>query len=153
MGLIVIITLLIPVFKIFNNKADITGKISQYTSSFQSQVSYADAKELQNSISLSTRAKFEDNLKQVIEERIKEKTNKTYIVSSMEIIYDSKGAYSGFKSIKLKKTDDSKTIKPVDKIIIKETSSSEDMNLKDQKVLNVLVSDFEIKPSVIKFVK
>lgn len=155
-GLLVIVTILSPVFKLFAKNASIETYITQYSNAFDTESSPANAEDVQNNIEEKTREVFKENLEKEIESKIKNQTSEDYSVVSIDVELDSKSSsYGTIKSIALKKTKDN-TIEPVNKISIGKGNSDENDNEKsyeDDNVKKLLLKEFNIKSSNVKFVK
>lgn len=151
-GLLVIVTILNPVFKLFAKNASIETYITQYSSAFDTESSPASTEDAQNNIEEKTREVFKENLKKEIESRIKNETGEDYSAVSIDVELDSKSSsYGTIKSIALKKTKDN-TIEPVNKISVGKGISS-DKSYADDNIKRLLLKEFNIKSSNVKFVK
>lgn len=151
-GLLVIVTILNPVFKLFAKNASIETYITQYSNAFDTESSPADTEDAENNIEEKTREVFKENLKKEIESRIKSQTGEDYSAVSVDVELDSKSSsYGTIKSIVLKKTKNN-TIEPVNKISIGKGISSE-KSYEDDNIKKLLLKEFNIKSSNIKFVK
>jgi stage III sporulation protein AF len=153
-GLIVIITILTPIFKLFDSGTSIETYISHYTSTYNSGVSSVDKKEVEKSVQTQTLEIYKTNLSQKIEQEIQDNTGKKYSVSRLEVIEDVDSLdFCEIKYVELKEKVDNKTIKPVEKIVISNNTTESNQEFKDPKVLAMLKDRFNISSSVVKFVK
>lgn len=151
-GLLVIVTILNPVFKLFAGNESIETYITQYSDAFDTNSSYTNTKETQSSVEEKTREVFKENLKKEIESKIKNQTGENYTVVSIDVELDStSSSYGTISSIELKKLKDS-TIEPINKISIGKRESLE-KGIEDDKVKKLLLNEFNIKSSNVKFVK
>ena len=150
-GLLVIVTILNPVFKLFAGNASIETYITQYTDAIDTNSSLTNTKEAQSDIEEKTREVFKENLKKEIESKIKNSTGENYTVVSIDVELDSKSSnYGTISSIELKKSNNA--IEPVSKITIGKGSNDE-KSPGDDKVKKLLLDEFNIKSSNVKFVK
>lgn len=154
-GLIVVITILTPVFKLFDRDADIETYISQYAEVYNTEVSNFNSKNIQESIQEQTMEVFKEKLKEKIEKDIYDGTGKKYKVTRLEIkessdenIYDS----IDIEYIELKPQADSRVIQSVDKVVIGRKVKDEGQK-KDETAVNMLKTKYNIDPSAIKFIK
>lgn len=152
-GLIVIVTILTPVFKLFDKNENIETYINQYADKISSQ-EYVDVNgDAQKKFENETVKVFKENLKKQIEQEIHSQTGKKYIVSKLEIDEEPNSMnFTDVKHIELK--DESKsTIKPVEKIVISNSAKPRNEEKKDENVINLLKNKFNIDASSIRFVK
>lgn len=151
-GLIVIVTILSPVFKLFNRETNIQESISRYAKEMDDYKSGVNINEVQKQMNKKTIDAFKDNLKKVIENSIYDETGKKYTVSRLDMVEDvSNMDFSNIKNIEIKKVYGDSDIKPVDTVVISEKKT--DYGPADKKVLELLGSKFNIKSSSVKFVK
>jgi stage III sporulation protein AF len=152
-GLIVIITILTPVFKLFKSNIDIGKYIDEYTKTMsQSQKKVDEGNEGQN-INLQTIGVFKENLIKTIEKSILDKTGKKYSVANLEIEEDvTSYDFSAVKYLEIKKVSSSSEIKQVDKITIGQPKPMESES-RDNGVLEILKNEFNIDSNAVKFVK
>lgn len=153
MGLIIIITLLTPVFKIFNAGGNIEDYIAKYTKELDVTKTTINKNEIQKDVNKKTIEAFKKKLKTAIEQSIFDKTGKKYVISQLDIVEDIKEKdFSKIKYIELKKGSNNGDIKEVDKIIIGENQNKEE-ECRDKGVLNLLEKEFNINSSLVKFIK
>lgn len=152
-GLIVIITILTPVFKLFKSDIDIGRYIDEYTKTMsQNEEKIQKGDEGQN-INLQTIEIFKENLIKTIEKSIVDRTGKKYSVAHLEIEEDvTSYDFSAVKYLEIKKASSNSEIKPVDKITIGQPKTQES-EARDNGVLEVLKSEFNIDSNAVKFVK
>lgn len=152
-GLIVIITILTPVFKLFNNGINLGQSIEEYANTMsRSEIQIKEGGGSEN-INLQTIAVFKDNLKKSIERSIQDRTGKKYSVTRMDIEEDvTSYNFSAVKYLEIKKSYNNSDIKPVDKITIGQPKPVES-ETRDDGILNVLKSEFNIDSNAVKFVK
>lgn len=152
-GLIVIITILTPIFKLFDGGSNIETYISQYASTYNVGVSSIDKKELEKNVQAQTLEVYKTNLTHKIEQEIQANTGKKYSVNKLEVVEDVDSLdFCEIKYIELKEKVDDKTIKPVDKIVVNKDIQN-NQEFKDPKVLAMLKDRFNINSSVVKFIK
>lgn len=152
MGLIVIIMILSPVFKIFNGESNIQESISTYAAQMDDYKSGVDSSNVQNQVNKKTIETFKENLKKTIEDSIYNETGKKYAVNRLEIIEDTNNKdFSNVKDIELKRIYGGSDIKPVDTVVISENKT--EYEPADKKVINLLKNKFNINSSSVKFVK
>lgn len=152
-GLIVIITILTPIFKLFDGGSNIETYISQYASTYNVGVSSIDKKELEKNVQAQTLEVYKTNITRKIEQEIQANTGKKYSVNKLEVVEDVDSLdFCEIKYIELKEKVDDKTIKPVDKIVVNKDIQN-NQEFKDPKVLAMLKDRFNINSSVVKFIK
>jgi stage III sporulation protein AF len=153
-GLIVIVTILSPVFKLFDKNIDAATVISDYTESFNKTSSEIDRNKIQSNVKKQTIDVFKSNLKKSIEKEIYNELGKKYSVSEICIIEDSLSLNFGdIKNITLKKESEDKVVKPVEKIVIGNSKTEDKQAPRDTKVIEVLKNKYNIDPSSVKFIK
>jgi stage III sporulation protein AF len=154
-GLIVIITILTPVFKFFDRNADITASISEYNDLFNKKEEVINREKVQTDVQKQTINVFKENLRKSIANEIEVSTGKKYDVTEIHVNEDTESYDFGkILSVELKKESDEKTIKPVEEIVInKNLQSSKQDGQREAEVLSILKEKFSISPSAVKFVK
>jgi stage III sporulation protein AF len=153
-GLIVIVTILSPVFKLFDKNIDAATVISDYTESFNKTSSEIDRNKIQSNVKKQTIDVFKSNLKKSIEKEIYNELEKKYLVSEICIIEDSLSLNFGdIKNITLKRESEDKVVKPVEKIVIGNSKTEDKQAPRDTKVIEVLKNKYNIDPSSVKFIK
>jgi stage III sporulation protein AF len=154
-GLIVIITILTPVFKFFDRNADITASISEYNDLFNKKEEVINREKVQTDVQKQTINVFKENLRKSIANEIEVSTGKKYDVTEIQVNEDTESYDFGkILSVELKKESDDKTIKPVEEIAInKNLQSSKQDGQREAEVLSILKEKFSISPSAVKFVK
>lgn len=153
-GLIVIITILSPIFKFFDRKSEIETYILNYENDLNVATLNLNKKDIQNKMKLQTEQIFKEKLKESIEKDLYDSTKKRYKVIKIDVeegIGDSIYAFGNIKYIELKLDDDS-LIKTVDKVVIDQNYKNQD-EIKDKEVIIVLQKKYNIEPSYIKIVK
>ncbi|MCX7885200.1 MAG: stage III sporulation protein AF [Caloramator sp.] len=153
-GLIVIITILIPVFKIFDKKNNIETYILNYENQYNTFAVNSNQIDVQKKVRMQTEHIFKEKLKESIEKDIFESTKKKYCITNV-ILDKSNDDIYGFTNIKfieLKPQEDNSTIKSVDKVVIGERNENED-KYRDDKIVRLLEKKYNINPSYIKFLK
>lgn len=153
-GLIVIITILSPIFKFFDRKSEIETYILNYENDLNVAALNLNKKDIQNKMKLQTEQIFKEKLKESIEKDLYDSTKKRYKVIKIDVeegIGDSIYAFGNIKYIELKLDDDS-LIKTVDKVVIDQNYKNQD-EIKDKEVIIVLQKKYNIEPSYIKIVK
>jgi stage III sporulation protein AF len=152
-GLIVIITILTPIFKLFDRNSSIQTYINQYSATYNSSSMKINNEEIQKRIQDQTIEVFKANLRKKIQQEINSETGKGYEVNNIEIEEDVNSLdFAQIKYIELKEAGDDKDIKPVDKIEVHKNSQIKS-EFKDEKVIAFLKDKFNINPNTVKFVK
>lgn len=151
-GLIVIIIILTPIFKIFYSGTSIENYVSSYITKYEKSES-SDNFIKNDDFNNQTIRVFKENLKSSIEEVIHNDTHKQYRVSELQIVEDSNSLdFTSVKNIELEKVDNGNKVEAVAKIIIG-NKHVEAADTWDNEVAKVLENKFNIKSSMIKFVK
>lgn len=153
-GLIVMITIITPVFKLFDRGLDIEGTIGNYITTFQDKEASMDKKQIEKEMNKKTVEAYKEKFRVAIEETIYNKTGEKYRIIDIAIVEDT-GSYnfSEVKNIKLMKSSKEGTIKAVDKVIIGRMDAANNEAPVNKVVLEVLRSDFNIHSDAVKFVK
>lgn len=152
-GLIVIVTILSPVFKLFDRNASIETYINQYSSTYNSTAKKVDSKKYQEDFQKQTIQAFKENLKTSIEEKVKKDTGKSFSVVKMNVVEDVNALnFAEITYLEMKKSSDPGQVKPVDKVVIG-SKPQEGEGIKDQAVISVLSKEFNISPEKVKLVK
>lgn len=152
-GMIVVITILAPVFKLLARNADVQATISQYTSEFDKRQFEIDKNGIREDVNKRTMEVFKEKLKASLESEIYKSTGKKYVVSGLEIVEDSNSTdFACIKSLELKKSYEDGSVKPVDSVSIGK-GNVEEKEYRDEKVVTFLKDNFDVNPSVIKFKK
>jgi stage III sporulation protein AF len=153
-GLIVIVTILSPVFKLFDKNINAAAVISEYAESFNKSAVEIDKNKVQGNVQKQTIDVFKSNLKSSIEKEIYNVLGKKYTVSEISIIEDTSNMNFGdIKGVALKKVSDEKAVKPVEKIVIGSSKTENAEAPKDSKVIEMLGNKYNIDPSSVKFIK
>lgn len=152
-GLIVIITILSPVFKIFNMQVRMEDYIAEYTTKLLDNESPVNNEEIKKEINKKTIDAFKENLKKSIENYMYDSTGKKYQVTAINIVEDFNSIeFSKIEYLELKRIYGNGDIKPVENITIGEKGKVEEEPA-DKKALNILKEKFGINSSVVKFIK
>ena len=153
-GLIVVIIIITPVFKLFDKGIDVEGKIENYITTFQERESNIDKKQIEQDVNKKTVETYKEKLKGAIEQSIYNQTGKKCTVADITIVEDT-GSYnfSEVKNIKIMKSPVEGSIKTVDKVTIGKESAANDEAPIDKDVLKVLINEFNINSEAVKFVK
>jgi stage III sporulation protein AF len=152
-GLIVMITILNPVFKLFDRQADIQTYISQYASTYNVDTSGTDKKVIEKRVEEQTIEVYKKKLSEKIENEIRNETGNKYSVKDLVVNEDVNSIeFGSIKYIELKSVLNDKSIKPVDTVVIGQNTSNT-QEFKDEKVLSMLKDTYYIEPSTVKFVK
>ncbi|QCX32703.1 stage III sporulation protein AF [Caloramator sp. E03] len=154
-GLIVIITILTPIFKIFDRRSDIETYILNYQNEMDTDALISNKGDIQKKVRMQTEQVFKEKLKESIEKDIYDATKKRYNVTNIVIDESNNKDIYGFVNIKyieLQLEEDNSTIKSVDKVVIGQNSRNE-YKFKDEEVIILLEKKYNINSSSIKFVK
>jgi stage III sporulation protein AF len=153
-GLIVVITIITPVFKLFEKGIDVEGKIENYITTFQEKESNIDKNQIEQDVNKKTIEAYKEKLKGAIEQSIYNETSKKCTVMDITIVEDT-GNYnfSEVKNIKIMKSPAEGSIKTVDKVTIGKENAANDEVPIDKDVLKVLMNEFNISSDAVKFVK
>lgn len=153
-GLIVMITIITPVFKLFDKGIDVEGKIENYITTFQEKESNIDKNQIEQDVNKKTIEAYKEKLNGAIEQSIYNETGKKCTVIDITIVEDT-GSYnfSEVKNIKIMKSPIERSIKTVDKVAIGKGNEANDEAPIDKDVLKVLMNEFNINSDAVKFVK
>jgi stage III sporulation protein AF len=153
-GLIVVITIITPVFKLFEKGIDVEGKIENYITTFQEKESNIDKNQIEQDVNKKTIEAYKEKLNEAIEQSIYNETGKKCTVIDITIVEDT-GSYnfSEVKNIKIMKSPIEGSIKTVDKVTIGKENKANDEAPIDKDVLKVLMNEFNINSDAVKFVK
>lgn len=153
-GLIVMITIITPVFKLFDRGIDVEGKIENYITTFQEKKSNIDRNKIEQDVNKKTVEAYKEKLKGAIEQSIYNKTGKKYTVTDIAIVEDTFSYnFSEVKNIKIMKSPVEGSIKTVDRVTIGKGNAANDEAPIDKDVLKVLKNEFNINSDAVKFVK
>lgn len=153
-GLIVVITIITPVLKLFDRGIDVEEAISNYIVEFQDKESNIDKNQIEQETNKKTVEAFKEKLKGAIEQSIYNKTGEKYNIMDITIVEDIDSYnFSEVKNIKIKKSPVEGNIKAVDKVIISKGNVTEEEAPKDKKVLEILKNEFNINTDAVKFIK
>jgi stage III sporulation protein AF len=156
-GLIVIIAILSPVFKLFKGGISIERYIEGYTASLSLDKG-VDTSQVDAMVDKETIRLFKENLKEKIEGDILSQLKKTCQVTALKIDEDTSSKSFG-KVLYLEiKSDVSKVenIKPVERIVIggeQPAAAAEAEGQRDKEILQLLSDRYEVESSVVKFIK
>lgn len=149
-GLLIMVVVLSPILKLVANSSGIEQSISSYVSSM-SEYKSVDTKKASEDFKEKTRETFVAGLKSSIEEEIKSKTGKDYVVENIKLkTAENEFGFDEIKSLDIKKVKGKDEIHPVSKVEIGKTSKSESQP-RDKEVLKVLKDGFNIKDTEVNF--
>lgn len=154
-GLIVIVTILSPIFKIFDRKNDIETYILSYENQYNSAFTNSNQVDIQKKVKLQTEQIFKEKLKESIEKEIYNSTKKRYSVTDIALDKENSDdiySFANIKQIKLKILEDNSSVKSVDKVVIGEENQNNN-EYRDDEVVKILQTKYDINPSIIKFEK
>lgn len=153
-GLIVMITIITPIFKLFDRSIDVEETISNYITEFEDKQSSIDRNKIEEEINKKTVSTYKEKLKDTIEQSIYNKTGEKYTIIDVDIVEDT-GSYnfSEVKNIKITRNFVEGSVKPVDRVVIGKENTKNDEAPIDKNVLRVLKDEFNINSDVVKFVK
>lgn len=153
-GLIVMITIITPVFKLFDRKIDVEETISNYITEFQDKESNIDRNKIEQEMNKKTVETYKEKLKGAIEQSVYNKTGEKYTIMDITIVEDRDSYnFSEVKSITIMKSPEKGSVKIVDKIIIGKENTKKNEAPIDKSVLKVLKDEFNINSDAVKFVK
>lgn len=153
-GLIVIITILSPVFKLFKGGISIEKYIEGYTESLSIDKEI-DTSQVDAMVNTETIRLFKDNLKAKIEGDVLSQLNKTCQVTALEINENtSSGSFGKIIYIEIKSISRNvERIEAVDKIVIgQEKPAAAAEAERDKEILQLLSDRYEVEPSAVKFI-
>lgn len=152
-GIIVIINILVPVFKLFDRRFSLEESISTYEKKYESYFENKNSIDMQSKMQEATINEYKNNLKQNIEKDILKNTGKKVLVVRLEV-NEKFGAddFGKIKYIEVKK-EQSSEIQPVEKIIIGSNNSNTVHVNKDKEILNYISKTYGISEENIAFVK
>lgn len=154
-GLIVIITIISPLFRLFKNGTGIEKYIESYAEALSSD-EQIDTSQVDAMVNKETIRLFKENLKERIEGDILSYLDKTCQVTSLEIDEDtSSKSFGRILHIEIKPFSSSvENIKPVDKVVIGgEQTAAAVEDKRDDEILQLLSDRYEVDPSAVKFIK
>lgn len=153
-GLIVMITIITPVFKLFDRGIDVEETISDYITQFEDKESSMDRKKIEEEMNKKTVETYKEKLKSTIQQSIYNKTGEKYTVTDVDIVEDT-GSYnfSEVKNITIMKSPVEGSVRTVDRVVIGKENTKEDKAPIDKNVLKVLKDEFNINSDAVKFVK
>jgi stage III sporulation protein AF len=152
-GLIVMITILTPIFKLFDSSINMEQHIQTYISSFENKKSNLDRMAVEKEVRKKTIEAYKEKLKKTIEQSVYNKTGKKYSVINIDINEDMESYnFSEVKNIELKKNFQEGGVKPVEKVTVGKQVAAEE-EPKDKDILEVLKLEFNVNHDVVKFVK
>lgn len=153
-GLIVMITIITPVLKLFDRGINVEEQIETYITTFQEKEANIDRKQIEQEVNKRTVEAYKEKLKGAIEQSIYNKTGEKCTVADITIIEDA-GSYnfSEVKNITIAKSPPEGSIKTVDKITIGKGNTNNKEAPIDKNILKVLMNDFNINSDVVKFIK
>jgi len=156
-GLIVIITIISPLFKLFKGGTSIEKYIQGYAEAL-SVNSQIDTSQVDAMVNKETIRLFKENLKEKIEGDISSFLDKTCQVTALEVEEDtSSESFGKILYIEIKTTNSGvENIKPVDKVVIggEQPAVSEETEAEqDREILELLSDRYKVEPSAVKFIK
>ncbi|EYE89741.1 hypothetical protein Q428_01465 [Fervidicella metallireducens AeB] len=152
-GLIVIIIILTPVFKLFDRNVSIETYVSKYMEDLQQNSTDFENIDLRNKVEKQRMDVFKSNLVKEIEKEIFYSTGKRYEISSINVNEDKDSyEYTKITSIELKQREDTEKVKRVEKIVISQQQDEQEAQ-KDERVVKLLREKFNVNPETIKFLK
>ncbi|MEF9952602.1 MAG: stage III sporulation protein AF [Clostridium sp.] len=154
-GLLIMIVVLTPIFKVIQNDFNVGAIIDKYTAGLENYEKI-DSKKAKEEFDKKTIEAFNGSFKVNIQEQIKNATGKEYEVVTLILKNNntSKG-YDGVKSIVLRKKSSEKVVTNVEKVVIGNGDANDKANKVegDPDVIRVLKNDFNINSSEVKFIK
>ncbi|KMT21344.1 stage III sporulation protein AF [Clostridium cylindrosporum] len=151
-GLLVMVAVLSPLFKILVGDFSLNEKISSYSEAISSY-SKVDTKKAHEEFKTKTREAFKTSLKENISKEIKSKTGKDYIVTSIELKNDKNELdFKGIKWVEVKKSSQGEVV-TVNKVQIGDDSKPKDEVPREKDVLKVLEDSFNVKGAEVKFIR
>lgn len=153
MGLIIIVVIITPIFKLFDKQNSIEGAISEYERKYEEVYKgNINSKELEKTIQQKTINEFEKKLKENIENDVLKNTGKKIAVNKLDV--NTKLGSEDFGAImyiEIKVTSNS-DIQPVEKVVIGGQTNSKS-NYKDNEILEFVSKNYKVKEKNIVFVK
>lgn len=152
LGLIVIIIIITPVFKLFDRNTNIETTINQYINKYDN-INTSTQKSQKNYFDPDTIKIFKENLRLQVEEAINTESSIKFNVVQVNVVEDQTSAnFLDIKSIQLREEKTSTNVKNVSKIIINDKNEIKDY-FWNQKVANILKNKFNVEASAIKFMR
>ncbi|MCX7951170.1 MAG: stage III sporulation protein AF [Clostridiales bacterium] len=153
MGLIIIVVIITPIFKLFDKQNSIEGAISEYERKYEEVYKgNINSKELEKTIQRKTINEFEKKLKENIENDVLKNTGKKIAVNKLDV--NTKLGSEDFGAImyiEIKVTSNS-DIQPVEKVVIGGQTNSKS-NYKDNEILEFVSKNYKVNEKNIVFVK
>lgn len=153
-GLIIVIVLLSPIMKFFNNTINVEDEIGKYISSFNEVEAKIDYEAIGKENNKNTIEVFKEKLIDAMENSIYKKTGEKISVVKLKINEDTKSYnFSEVEYLEIAKKKDGGKVKAVDKVIIGKKEKDQVFETAHKDIIEVLSSEFNVKPDTIKFVK
>lgn len=147
LGLIVLITILVPFFKLIDRGINVETLINTYLNYYNNPQDKNFAEEKYNREII---AEFKRKLIQRLEDEIDNKFDKKYTITELVINEDlNKVSFGKIEKIVLKK-DYSTQIKPVDKVVIGNRVENNINDKESKEVINFFMTNFGIDQEAIK---
>ncbi len=153
-GLIVMITIITPIFKLSDRSMNIEETIGSYIATYQDREANIDREKIERDLNKKTVEAYKEKLKGAVEQMIYNKTGKSFSVVEIAIEEDTSSYnFSEVKKIKIMQDSEEGNVKVVDKVVIGGENPKEDEAPIDKNVLEVLKNEFNIHSDAVKFVK
>ncbi|MCX7695082.1 MAG: stage III sporulation protein AF [Caloramator sp.] len=153
-GVIVILNILVPVFKLFDKSFNLEANLSVFEKKYEPILNNKEnANQLQNKMKETTINEFKEKLKENIEKDVLKNTGKKISVKRIDVNTQfGSDAFGSINYIELKK-EDSSDIKPVEKVVIGNNKSNSIYENKDKDIVNYITKSYRISEENIVFVK
>lgn len=153
-GVIVILNILVPVFKLFDKSFNLEANISVFEKKYEPILNNKEnASQLQNKMKETTINEFKEKLKENIEKDVLKNTGKKISVKRIDVNTQfGSDEFGSINYIELKK-EDSSDIKPVEKVVIGNNNSNNIYENKDKDIVNYITKSYRISEENIVFVK
>ncbi|MEG0127563.1 stage III sporulation protein AF [Clostridium sp.] len=150
-GLLIMIVVLTPIFKVIHNDFNVGDMMDKYTASLNNYEK-VDSEKAKKQFDKKTIEAFSVSFKTNIKQQIKSQTGKDYEVVSISLKNTNMGSgYEGVKNITLRKTQGEMAVSTVEEVVIGKEKKV--VAESDPDVLRVLKNDFNISASEVKFIK
>lgn len=153
-GVIVILNILVPVFKLFDKSFNLEANISVFEKKYEPILNNKEnANQLQNKMKETTINEFKEKLKENIEKDVLKNTGKKISIKRIDVNTQfGSDEFGSINYIELKK-EDSSDIKPVEKVVIGNNNSNNIYENKDKDIVNYITKSYKISEENIVFVK
>lgn len=148
LGLIVLMTILMPVFNMIRNEMDVDSTVNKYLSYYNGSTESSKVEEVYNQQIIN---QFKKNLKESLEKEIDLNFENKYDVSFIKINENIKSV--GFGKIEqiVLSLDSKNNIEPIEKVVIGSNKNDGTLELRNKDVIKFLKENYDISENTILF--